>query len=282
MDKELTVAILAANEAGKVILKGWGDSEELNVSQKSGCLGDLQTSVDISADKIIQTILKENFPDDAIMSEELNPDYIPNQQQRTWIVDPMDGTSCFFFHAEPALVSVLIALMDANGTVTHGVCYHPISKDLFYAIKGQGSFLNGEKLTAPSFQSNLTLAEAWVDVNHYSDVEFETANITNLRTKLRTKSSGARLVTSYAPASGRALQIFSNQTRLGALVHDNNSKHVKQATWDTAAIQLIVEEAGGFFLSGTTGTRYNCLIPDIIIATASQSLSQSLLDLLKI
>ena len=48
--------------------------------------------------------------------------------------------------------------------------------------------------------------------------------------------------------SGVALRIAESHSTLTAAIHDNGEASVKQAPWDIAAPQLILEEAGGVFL----------------------------------
>jgi 3'-phosphoadenosine 5'-phosphosulfate (PAPS) 3'-phosphatase len=107
----------------------------------------------------------------------------------------------------------------------------------------------------------------------------------------------------------RPLQITNHKTigadavlgdyHISAVVHDNNSSSVKvlralgpvclvvfaqcssqQAAWDTAAPQLIVEEAGGVFLNARNGQRYDTLQPDVILVAASADLAAEILRLL--
>ncbi len=112
-------------------------------------------------------------------------------------------------------------------------------------------------------------------------VRFESVEFATLRTRLRTPGTACRMVTTYPATSGVACQILLGDARLSAVVHDNDVRSVKQGPWDTAAPQLIVEEAGGVFLNARSGGRYDTLSPDVIIIAATQSLADELLALIR-
>lgn len=214
-----------------------------------------------------------------------------------WIVDPLDGTACFVFHTNPELCSVLIALYDCDlARVTHGVELFPIgaSPKAVYARLGKGAFVNGSPLRVPA-QVCVPLERAWVNLNHYSDVRFESSLFATLRTRLRTPGSACRMVTTYPATSGVACQILLGEARMSAVVHDNDARNVKvrdnndsspfthpvfqQGPWDTAAPQLIVEEAGGVFLDGYTGERYDTLNPTVVVIAATAALAKQIMAL---
>lgn len=146
-----------------------------------------------------------------------------------WIVDPLDGTACFVFHTNPELCSVLIALYDCDlGRVTHGVEVFPIgdSPRAVYARLGKGAYVNGVRLAVPS-QVRVPLERAWVNLNHYSDVRFESAMVASLRTRLRTPGTACRMLTTYPATSGVACQILLGEARMSAVIHDNDTRSVK-------------------------------------------------------
>jgi myo-inositol-1(or 4)-monophosphatase len=87
-------------------------------------------------------------------------------------------------------------------------------------------------------------------------------------------------VTTAAPHSGIAMALLDGEKRLSAIVHDNNKKNVKQGPWDTAAPQVIVEEAGGVFLNGLSGATYNPLDPAIIVIASNPSIAHEIIQLI--
>jgi fructose-1,6-bisphosphatase/inositol monophosphatase family enzyme len=75
----------------------------------------------------------------------------------TWIIDPVDGTTNFI-HGNP-LTCVSIGLA-VNKLPVLGVVYSPCSgEELFVAVKGQGAYLNGERIHVSTAQ---TLSDSMV------------------------------------------------------------------------------------------------------------------------
>ncbi len=228
-------------------------------------------------------MLRAECPGDLFLSEESLPDTTAQLGRRMWIVDPLDGTSCFVFRMSQELVSVLVALYDCDrGRVTRAVELFPLSETprLIYAVLGGGVFCNGAPISIPA-AVKVPVSKAWVNLNHYSDVTFESARFAAARRLLRTPGTAARMVTVLPATSGVAAQMLLGDARLSAVIHDNDTRSVKQGPWDTAAVQLLVEEAGGVFLNGATGERYDTLKPSIVLIAASRELAYELLQIMK-
>jgi myo-inositol-1(or 4)-monophosphatase len=279
---DLRVAIEAARLAGAEISKGWSQASSSHRIDEKG-FGDLVSQVDVLADKAVLNLLETERPGDAVMSEELNPEVgMDSHCERLWIVDPLDGTVGFLFHAAPDQSSTLIALRVGNETEL-GVVFFPIVDEWYYAVRGRGTFRNGARLAVNEASAGVQLAHAWIDLNQYSDVAYETDEFARLRVALRSKGgTGARLVTSYPAHSGVACYIARGERRVHAVVHDNNTEHVKQGPWDVAAPQIVLEEAGGVYLNGRTGKRYDALEPaNIIVAAANASLANALVSIVR-
>ena len=62
-------------------------------------------------------------------------------------IDPIDGTTNFV-HGIPHL-AISIGMWE-NGEPTHAVVYNPILNEMFWAVKGEGAYCNGEKLSVSS------------------------------------------------------------------------------------------------------------------------------------
>jgi fructose-1,6-bisphosphatase/inositol monophosphatase family enzyme len=282
-DKDLSVAVEAAVRAGAFIRDGWtGELDEQEVKEKG--LGDLVSLVDLKAEEAVLGLLHAACPEDLILSEETLQATKPEPGKRMWIVDPLDGTSCFVFRMSQELVSVLIALYDCDvGRVTRAVELFPVGDRprLIYAVLNGGAFCNGVPLSI-SESVQVPLSKAWVNLNHYSDVTYESRQFANLRRLLRSPGTSARMVTTLPATSGVAAQMLMGEARLSVVVHDNDARSVKQGPWDTAAVQLIVEEAGGWFLNALTGERYDTLKPSIVLIAANRDLADAILKLIAI
>ncbi len=266
ISERLYTAVLAAQAAGEIIRDG---SEKLNVVEQKG-VGDLVSEVDREADRVACDILRA-ASDLPILSEELNADQSTTNDM--WIVDPLDGSSAYLMSAGPHFPAALIALRE-KGSTRLGVVYFPLTDQWFYAEKNCGAWHNGERLRCDTGDS---LSEVWVEMNQYGDANLETDYFRNLKERLRSKN-GARMVTSTVPHSGVAMRIAVGDSLLAAAIHDNNPACTKQAAWDIAAPQIIMEEAGGVFLN-PDGTPSNPFDSRPIIVSRSLELAQEIIGL---
>jgi myo-inositol-1(or 4)-monophosphatase len=96
---------------------------------------------------MILSIIKKNFPGDAILAEESGGAI---GSEITWIIDPLDGTTNFF-HGLP-IFTVSISLQDEN-EIKGAVIYDPNRNEMFHAVKGEGAFLNGRPIHVSDAQS---------------------------------------------------------------------------------------------------------------------------------
>src|SRR5580693_7483225 len=149
--------ILAADQAGRLIRKDFDNRSSLKVMEKSGA-DDLCTSTDVAAQKIIKDILFDAYPDFGFIGEE-DTGTFRKSSESCWMVDPLDGTMNFI-RGIP-IFAVNIALL-RNGLPLAGVTYLPVSEELFYAERGCGAFLNGDKLNVSKkrglFESAVSVA----------------------------------------------------------------------------------------------------------------------------
>lgn len=136
----LNVMVKAARAAGRSLVKDFREVENLQVSAKSA--GDFVSRADIAAEKIVREILLEARPNYGWVAEE--SDAVEGKDPtRRWIVDPLDGTTNFL-HGLPHW-AVSIAL-EHKGEIVAGVVYDPAKDELFFAEKGQGAWMNNERL----------------------------------------------------------------------------------------------------------------------------------------
>jgi len=256
---ELTVAIEAANAGGKVIRESWHLPPN-DFQTKSDSHFDLVSIVDESADSLVQEILRSAFPEDKVLSEELNPEAVgfDPKQGRVWIIDPLDGTSAFLYKTDPFCPSVMIALL-IDGVPTVSVVYQPVYEQWTYAVKGKGTYLDGCRneifhSLSKTVPHAVSLRESWIDFNHYGDIAYETKTFKNIENSIRI-GGGARLVTRMPPSSNVAIRMLGNSSKrfLGACIHDHNPGKPKQMSWDIIPIKLIVEEAGGLYIDSHKG-----------------------------
>ena len=271
LSDSLSLAMEAARAAGEVIIRGYAQlsaGEGSVVEQKE--VGDLVSEVDRQADAAALAILAagSSLP---ILSEELHHDL--QERDNLWIVDPLDASSAYLMQAGIQYPAVLVALRE-EGETRLGVNYFPLTGEWFYAQKSRGAWKDGRRLIC---ESDEALAEIWVEMNQYGSSDYETEYFASLRRRLRS-SAGAQLVTSNVPHSGVAVRIAEGGNSLAAAVHDNNPAKVKQAAWDIAAPQIILEEAGGVFVN-PLGSRTNPFVAEPIIVARSAAIAKHIVQL---
>src|SRR4030043_698944 len=101
----------------------------------------LITEMDKMSEDLIVTAISRNYPDHGILSEESPA--IAGAGKIRWIIDPLDGTTNYA-HGYPVFC-VSVALED-DGVVILGVIYDPMRNEMFVSARGEGAYLNGNKL----------------------------------------------------------------------------------------------------------------------------------------
>jgi len=137
MPEEIKTAVKAAKEAGKILVDGFNIIHTVEMKTKH----DLLTEMDLRSEKCILSILRENFPDYSIYSEEMGKGV--KDSEYMWVVDPLDGTTNYSI--KNPFFDVSIALL-RKGNPVLGVVYAPFTGEMFQAESGKGAYLNGKKI----------------------------------------------------------------------------------------------------------------------------------------
>ncbi|ANE48133.1 inositol phosphatase [Paenibacillus swuensis] len=139
LSKAKTVAVNAAREAGQIQKKHFESFDF--VADDKGDHGDIVTEVDLLAERVILTSLKEQFPNHQIRSEETG--WIGVEGDWLWLVDPLDGTNNFAIGLP--LFGVSLTLLYRQKPVL-GVIYETITDKLYIAEQGRGATCNGQQI----------------------------------------------------------------------------------------------------------------------------------------
>ena len=139
MDELKKVLHEAAQEAGAIIKQYFQGS--FKVDNKTS-INDLVTEVDKHSEKAIIDVIKKTYPGHSIISEEVGE--LIQDSDYSWIIDPIDGTVNFAHGIPICCVSIGLKYKD---DLLLGAVYNPIMNELFFAEKGKGATLNGEKIT---------------------------------------------------------------------------------------------------------------------------------------
>jgi myo-inositol-1(or 4)-monophosphatase len=137
------VARTAILEVGEIIRSRIGKVDSSGIQTKGP--SDYVTEVDRKSEEIILKMVRRHFPDHHIMSEEtVNEGW---KEGYTWVIDPLDGTTNFI-HGFP-FVAVSIGICK-DRVPELGFVLDPVRQELFWAVKGEGAYLNGERIRVRS------------------------------------------------------------------------------------------------------------------------------------
>ena len=112
-----------------------------NMDVKDKGSKDLVTNIDVMTEQYLINMIKTNFPEDIIVSEEGHP--TEKVSGRSWIIDPVDGT--INFANDIQLWGTQLAFV-VDGKPEFCVMYLPYLNQLYYAAIGQGAYLNDKLL----------------------------------------------------------------------------------------------------------------------------------------
>jgi len=130
----------AAVESGLWIKEQFFCKNIQNITKKAK--NDFVTYVDVESERKIKKEILAYYPDHEVLGEEEG--LAGSGKSYRWIVDPLDGTANFI--QKIPHFSISIALLQEQEPIA-AVVYNPITEELFTAEKGQGAFLNDEKIS---------------------------------------------------------------------------------------------------------------------------------------
>ncbi len=218
--KELAV------EAGKVIMDIYQTDFDVDYKEDESPL----TQADRQANAVIVEGLMREFPEYAILSEEVKDDKSRRANAYCFIVDPLDGTKEFVKRNGQFTVNIALA---HEGRPIVGVIYVPVTKDLYYASVEEGAYKRdghtGE--TKKLLVSDKVTDLIWVgSKSHSSEKE-------------------ANLIKAHQEVIGETISAGSSLK--GCMVAEGKAdvyyRFGLTCEWDTAAMQCITEQAGAIF-----------------------------------
>ncbi|MEK3745061.1 inositol monophosphatase family protein [Brevibacillus sp. FSL K6-0770] len=221
--KEL--ALQCARSAGELSLKRM--KEPFTVEYKTSA-SDLVTAVDKEVEKHVISMILKRFPDHGILGEESTFAQDPAKFETLWVIDPIDGTTNYVHQQINFSVSIAV-YHKGEGLV--GVVYDPSRDELFYAVKGEGAYLNDRPLHLDRIVS---LEEALLCTSVFWNKRAEQMGIDLIVKKLAGKVRGMRLLGSAALEMA-----YVAAGRLDGYVS------LSLNAWDFGAGRILVEEAGG-------------------------------------
>jgi myo-inositol-1(or 4)-monophosphatase len=122
------------------------------------------TELDVKVEVAIKQRLAEAYPEIGFHGEET--DDVVGTADATWIVDPIDGTSSFI-HGLPYCTNMAGLVVD--GITVASVIYQFATDDLYTAIRGEGAYKNGARISVNNTELNdsIVFAGSFVYRNLY-------------------------------------------------------------------------------------------------------------------
>ena len=238
----LEVSVDAARRAGSVVRDRFLTDKEVGFKGRN----DIVTDVDLESERIILDLVRSEYPQFSILSEESSP--VETDSPFTWVIDPIDGTRNFA-EGIPHFC-VVVALAKGADTVL-GVTYDPIKEETFTAQVGQGAHLNGESISV-STREEIPDCVLGFDLGYVDD---KAATAMDMLRHLWPGFQTMRLMGSSAlgmayAAAGRVDLYF----------------HHSLSPWDSASGLLIAREAGGNVVD-RQGQNANLFTPSVIVSS---------------
>ena len=225
-EKELKEAIFAGLLAKEKILEIYESSFDVEIKSDNSPV----TLADKTADKIIREHLHKCFPNYSFLTEESDDDKSRLNNDYVFIVDPVDGTKDFVARDGGFTINIALAY---KHEVVMGVVIVPVSGDIYYATKGNGSYHQINNEIKPIHVSDkLEDLTVLTSVFHFNEIEQELINKHSNRIKHVEKFGSSIKACRIAEGLAEITYRMSPSTK----------------EWDTAAFQIIVEEAGGLVL----------------------------------
>ncbi len=227
MSEELTVAVRAAETAGRLLLNAEPAARALGAKRvdeaPENSRKQFVTEMDQKCETAIKEILCTHFPDYGILGEEGSS--VNLQRDKIWVIDPLDGTISYAHGLDS--YAVAIGLLYKKHSVL-GVVYLPYHQELFYAEQGDGAFCNHKSIRV---SSTAALQDGIISMGHHifriNDFPKATRDLVCAIKRLRISESCSQEMC-YVAAG-----------RIDGFIR------TMQPTYDYMMAKIIIEEAGG-------------------------------------
>jgi myo-inositol-1(or 4)-monophosphatase len=223
LDHFLEKAVTASKKTGDTLRGMMPVDHRLNAQERLNLIDEADHK---SHDSLYDSI-REAFPEHEYVSAATeNQTFF--KEGYLWVLDPLIGL-VNFSHGDPHY-SISAALM-VDGITVAGVVYNPVFNELFTAIKGHGSFLNGKSIRVSNTD---TLKHSLLATRFPYDIrDGKTTNL-GIFNHLITKTEG----------------IFNNSTATFDLANVACGQYdgfwaLHMSPWDLTAAILLIKEAGG-------------------------------------
>jgi myo-inositol-1(or 4)-monophosphatase len=236
---DIELAMTAARRGAAVLLKYWEHLGKEDADLKAR--NDWVSRADRESEDAIVACIREQSPHDAFLGEEGGS--TAGSNARTWVIDPLDGTSNYLQHFPIWSVSIALRRRGENGDETiAGVIYEPLRDLFFTAERGAGAFRNNTRMHVSSHDRvEASFLATGFPFRAQEYVEPYVAIFTDvIRTSKGVRRAGSAALDLAYTAAG----VFDGFFEM----------HL--APWDVAAGALLVTEAGGLVTDFSGGQRW--------------------------
>ena len=232
---EIEIAIAAARRGSEVLLRYWEQLGKEDADTKAR--NDWVSAADRESEAAIIAAIREHFPGDVLLGEESGRS--AGTSDRTWIIDPLDGTSNYLQHFPVWSISIGLRI---GSEMVAGVVYEPLRDLFFTAERGAGAFRNGTRM-------------------HVSDQPAVEGSFLATGFPFRAQE----YVTVYVKIFEDVIRVAKGVRRAGSAALDlaytaagvfDGFFEIHLAPWDVAAGSLLVREAGGLVTDFSGGERW--------------------------
>jgi myo-inositol-1(or 4)-monophosphatase len=224
-DNFIDTAAEAARAGAEILLSHWQTLGKGDADTKA--LNDWVSRADRESEEAIIGIIADRFPGDSFLGEEGGSRPTAGSD-RTWIIDPLDGTSNYLRHFP--FWSISIGLRQGSEMIG-GLVYEPLREDLFTAVRGAGAWRNGVRMQV---SDQIGLEGAFIATGFpFRALEHLDVYVPIFRDVVATSKGVRRAGSAALDLAYTAAGIFDGFFEL----------HL--APWDIAAGAVLVAEAGG-------------------------------------
>ncbi len=217
-EAELAFATELAEEAGRIGMSFFGGDFTVRIKPDSSPV----TEADLAIEAMIREAVKERFPGDAVLGEESG---LQGQGARRWIVDPIDGTKNF---ADGVQVWATLIALAIDGEPVVGVVNAPALGERYEAATGTGARLNGTPIHVSRCDRVQRAFIVYASVEDWLEASY--------REPFARLVSEARRSRGFGDFWGHMLVARGSADVM---------LEVELATWDWAALEVVLREAGG-------------------------------------
>jgi histidinol-phosphatase len=217
-EPELTFAHELADAAGELAMSFFRGDFEIRLKVDKTPV----TEADLAIEAMIRDRIHHRFPNDGVTGEEGG---VEGARDRRWIVDPIDGTKNF---ADGIQIWANLIALEVDGEIVAGIANAPALGERYAAAKGGGAALNGETIRVSRADRVSRSFVLYSELRDWVSGPYEGV-LTGLVGEARRERGFGDFWGHMLVARGSADVMMEPDV----------------STWDWAALDVVVREAGG-------------------------------------